>query len=264
MNTSQFITQPQRFVQRFLINFQLCSAGVSLSSPHCFLIVTTSSNLSLYYAHHLFEQYTQGLTAAEADGRLPDGVTFDPKDLDQYWATNLDFSILGGPDSKCIETFQSIVSNPDWKLNFVAFSNGPRKYVSRALKEIGLDSFFPPDKLFAVTDVLPYCKPEKESFDVVLKAVGADASNCIMVEDSMKNIRVAKSMGMKTILVVGKGRKRTGGHQRDSSDTKLDKNANNAEKTKAGDAPDETDPAVDAVVEVVSEIGEVLKELMAE
>ncbi|KAL7530628.1 hypothetical protein ACHAXR_003602 [Thalassiosira sp. AJA248-18] len=216
-----------------------------------------------------FEKYhatAKGLAAAEADGKLPplpEGVSlppgrtklFDAGDLDEYWAENLDFSLLGGPDPACIETFQQFDPN----LNLVAFSNGPRKYVSRALKEIGLDTFFSPENLFAVTDVLPNCKPDKGSFDFVLKSIGAKPEECIMVEDSMKNVRAAKALGMRTILVVGRGRRRSGSSSATSSDAKMDQNAKDAEATKPGDAPDETDPAVDAAVEVASEIGDVLK-----
>lgn len=188
----------------------------------------------------------QGLSVAEAEGRLPPlpaGVTllpgkskrFDPEDLDEYWANNLDFSLLGGPDPKCIETFEMMSG----KLNIVAFSNGPRKYVSRVLREIGLDSYFPLKQLFAVNDVLPYCKPDPDSFQLVFERVGVVPEECIMVEDSMKNIRVAKSLGMKTILVVGKGRKTA------NRSTKSQKGADDAEATKAGDTPDESDPSVD-------------------
>jgi putative hydrolase of the HAD superfamily len=90
-----------------------------------------------------------------------------------------------------------------------------------------------------VNDVLPYCKPDLDSFHLVFEKVGVAADECIMVEDSMKNIRVAKSLGMKTILVVAKGRKR------ENRDNDVQQGADDAEATKAGDAPDETDPAVD-------------------
>ncbi|KAL7517570.1 hypothetical protein ACHAWX_002489, partial [Stephanocyclus meneghinianus] len=74
---------------------------------------------------------------------------------------------------------------------------------------------------------------------LVLEKVGVLPEECIMVEDSMKNIRVAKSLGMKTILVVGKGRKR------ENRIAEYLARADDAEATKAGDIPDETDPAVD-------------------
>ena len=184
---------------------------------------------------------------AESEGRLPplpSNVTllpgrtrrFDPEDLDEYWANNLNFSLLSGPDPKCIEIFNEMNNK---SLNIVGFSNGPRKYVTRVLKEIGLDSFFPPERLFAVNDVLPYCKPDPGSFQFVLDKVGVAPEECVMVEDSMKNIQAAKSIGMKTILIVGKGRKRGNGM------SESQQNADDAEATKAGDAPDMNHPAVD-------------------
>ncbi|KAL3802375.1 hypothetical protein HJC23_007200 [Cyclotella cryptica] len=206
-----------------------------------------------------YHSTAKGLTVAEADGKLPplpDGVTlpadrtsrFDPEELDEYWAQHLDFSLLGGPDPKCIETFEMMSR----KLKIVGFSNGPRKYVTRVLKEIGLEYFFQSKQLFAVNDVLPHCKPDHGAFQLVLEKIGVVPRECIMVEDSMKNIRVAKSLGMKTILVVGKDRKR------ENRSAEYQKSADDAEATKAGDIPDETDPAVDAVVEVASEVSLVL------
>lgn len=150
-------------------------------------------------------------------------------------------------DERSIQTFESLSKS---NTQVVGFSNGPRLYVERVLKEIGLARFFEPEKLFGVTDVLPHCKPDRSSFELVLSKVSARPEQCIMVEDSMKNIRAAKALGMKTILIMGKGRK----HQA------LNKNASLAEATKVGDAPDENDQAVDAAVETVAEIDTILKE----
>ena len=202
---------------------------------------------------------SQGLTAAEADGRLPpppagtvlpDGRTnsFDPDELDEYWSRRLDFALLGGPDPECVEAFDTMTGNPRWNLNVVAFSNGPRRYVLRVLEEIGLIKFFAPDRVFGVTDVLPHCKPDVGSFERVLSSIGARPEETIMVEDSMKNVRAAKALGMRTILVVGRGRLR-GGEEGPAIDAEAG----------AEDAPDETDPAVDAAIEVASEVGNVLK-----
>ncbi|KAL7550637.1 hypothetical protein ACHAWF_013856 [Thalassiosira exigua] len=209
-----------------------------------------------------FEKYhstSKGLVAAEDDGRLPplpEGVTLPPgrtrlfyaDDLDKYWADNLDYSILGGPDVDCVEALNRVAANPSWGLKLIVFSNGPRRYVLRALREIGLDGLFPPENVYAVTDILPHCKPDEGSFDLVLKRAGAQAEECVMVEDSMKNMRVAKALGMRTVLVAGRGsRSGEGGGEVDRG---FGQNAR--------DAPDETDPAVDAVVEVAAEIEGVL------
>jgi len=134
----------------------------------------------------------------------------------------------------------------------VAFSNGPRKYVLRVLKELGLDGVFPPASVYAVDDVLPLCKPEPGAFREVLKRIGcADTpEECVMVEDSTKNVRAAAEIGMRTVLVAGKGR--AGGGM--SAGGK----AEAAEATKAGDAPDAGDPAVDVCVGTVQEMRDVL------
>lgn len=129
--------------------------------------------------------------------------------------------------------------------NEYKFSNGPRKYVLRALKEMGLDKVFPDDMVFAVNDVLPHCKPEKEAFQKVFDAIGVkDPSECLMVEDSMKNIRAAKELGMSTLLIAGLGRMKG----------KKDALADAGEATKAGDAPDVKDAAVDACIEHAREM----------
>ncbi len=47
------------------------------------------------------------------------------------------------------------------------------------------------------------CKPDLAAFEVALKAAGASAERCLMVEDSLKNLRTARSLGMATLLVHG-------------------------------------------------------------
>ena len=206
----------------------------------------------------------QGLAAAEAEGRLPpppegtvlpDGRTnaFDPNELDEHWSRHLNFDLLGGPDPRCVEAIDRISSDPSWNVDVVAFSNGPRKYVLRVLAEIGLIGYFPPGRVFGVTDVLPHCKPDAGSFGAVLASIGARPGECVMVEDSMKNVRAAKALGMRTILVVGRGRGRgvIGRHRHGVGGAR--------QAADDDDAPDETDPAVDAAVEVASEVADVLK-----
>ena len=132
------------------------------------------------------------------------------------------------------------------------------------LDEIGLREYFDDDRVYGVTDVLPHCKPDAGSFERVLDRIGARPHEAVMVEDSMKNVRAAKALGMRTILVVGRGRMKTttgsggdgdgggGGGGGDGMTSRTDAEA------VADDAPDETDPSVDAAVEVASEVRNVL------
>ncbi|KAL3816968.1 hypothetical protein ACHAXA_011756 [Cyclostephanos tholiformis] len=213
-----------------------------------------------------YHSTAKGLTAAEIEGRLPplpDGVTlpdgrsnlFDPDELDEYWSTRLDFRLLGGRDPDLIETFERMSRHPTWKLKIVAFSNGPRRYVLRVLEEIGLRDYFDDDRVYGVTDVLPYCKPDVGSFEYVLGCVGAKPDETVMVEDSMKNIRAAKALGMRTILVVGRGRMAAGGGGIIGGGRTV---VRGDAEAGTDDVPDETDPSVDAAVEMASEVGNVL------
>jgi len=189
-----------------------------------------------FQLHH---STSKALTVAEQEGRLPaiEGAPtprFHVEDLAEWWATNLDFQLLGGPNLQLKADLEAC------PLQIVAFSNGPRKYVRRVLQELGVSELFGEDGLFAVDDVLPHCKPEREAFQKIFDKFGVKGEECIMVEDSMKNIRKAKELGMRTVLV--KGRKTVG--------TKA------SEATKAGDIPNDQDLAVDISIDTINEFRE--------
>ena len=103
-----------------------------------------------------YHSTAKALTVAQQEGKFPEGApTFDTAHMANYWATNLDYSKLGGPKK---ELHDALAACP---LNLIAFSNGPRAYVERVLQELGLWDIFE-GKLYAVDDVLPYCKPERK------------------------------------------------------------------------------------------------------
>ena len=47
------------------------------------------------------------------------------------------------------------------------------------------------------------CKPEAAAFDAALHSTCSHPRHTAMVEDSVKNLRTAKSLGMMTVLVAG-------------------------------------------------------------
>lgn len=47
------------------------------------------------------------------------------------------------------------------------------------------------------------CKPEAAAFDAALHRTSSHPRYTAMVEDSVKNLRTAKSLGMTTVLVAG-------------------------------------------------------------
>ena len=205
-----------------------------------------------------FDRYhatAKGLQIAEQEGRFPrietsdseqDKPRFNVEDLSNYWATKLDYSLLGGRKSKLIQDLTELREINNMEL--IAFSNGPRTYVIRVLQELGLwDTIFNAETLFAVDDVLPYCKPEKEAFEVIFSKLGLHVlpDECIMIEDSMKNIRSAKALGMKTVLVTGSSKSITEG-----------------DLVKVSDYPYESnDPSVDAAIETIEQLRDALPSL---
>jgi putative hydrolase of the HAD superfamily len=177
---------------------------------------------------HKYHSTAKALTVAQQEGKFPPNApTFNTEHLSQYWAENLDYTKLGGPK---LDVQDALVSCP---LRLVAFSNGPRTYIRRVLEVLGLYDIFGDERIFAVDDVLPYCKPEKEAFDVIFNKLQiTDPRECIMVEDSMKNIRQAKALGMKTVLITGKIA---------------------SGRILPDDAPEGTDPAVDCSMAAIEE-----------
>ena len=45
------------------------------------------------------------------------------------------------------------------------------------------------------------CKPERKAFEVARQRCSADPCRTAMIEDSVKNLRTAKALGMTTVLV---------------------------------------------------------------
>jgi len=50
-------------------------------------------------------------------------------------------------------------------------------------------------------DVLPFAKPQAESFQQVMDAVGASPETSVMFEDSMKNVKACHALGIRTVLL---------------------------------------------------------------
>ena len=205
-----------------------------------------------YFA--MYHSTSKGLTVAEKEGQFPkksdspDKPLFETQDLSTWWAERLDYSMISAKSTDFQDELRGLAKS----VKILAFSNGPRKYVQRVLKELDLTEFFGDESLYCVDDVLPHCKPEKEAFQKIFDTAGVKAEECIMVEDSMKNIRCAKALGMKTILIKGI--------------QKAENSANIAasEETKPGDAPKDSDPAVDVTLESVEQLKKVLPGLCKE
>jgi putative hydrolase of the HAD superfamily len=79
------------------------------------------------------------------------------------------------------------------------FTNADIHHADRVLAALNLRDLF--STIVDVNTVAPYCKPMPESFAIAMKAAGeTDPSCCVMIDDLPRTTRVAKSVGMFSIL----------------------------------------------------------------
>ena len=81
----------------------------------------------------------------------------------------------------------------------VVFSNAPQHYAHAVLKLLRVDGLF--DDVMAVEHTRYRPKPDNFGFMRLLKRHGMKAPQCVMVEDSLENLRTAKRLGMRTVWV---------------------------------------------------------------
>lgn len=81
----------------------------------------------------------------------------------------------------------------------ILFSNAPQRYVEAVLDQTGLRRLF--DSLWTIERLRLTPKPHLAAFRRLLRDERLQADRCIFVEDSPVNLRAAKQLGMKTVLV---------------------------------------------------------------
>jgi len=81
----------------------------------------------------------------------------------------------------------------------MVFTNGSLCHADRVLSALGIEDLF--ETVFDIRVAAYQPKPFPEPYLAVLDQLGAAAEHCVMVEDTRENLRTAKKLGMKTILV---------------------------------------------------------------
>jgi len=79
------------------------------------------------------------------------------------------------------------------------FTNGSRGHARRVLDTLGLTDLF--EEIFDIRIASYRPKPFPDPYHKVLECLALPASRCVMVEDTLDNLRTAKDLGMGTILV---------------------------------------------------------------
>ncbi|HIC89361.1 MAG TPA: pyrimidine 5'-nucleotidase [Anaerolineae bacterium] len=81
----------------------------------------------------------------------------------------------------------------------VVFTNADRAHAQAVLKALGIADQF--QRIIDVVDVGYISKPIPEAYRRLLALLGASGPECILVEDSLRNLAPAKALGMRTVLV---------------------------------------------------------------
>ena len=81
----------------------------------------------------------------------------------------------------------------------IVFSNAPRRYTEAVLGIAGIRQMF--DAVWTVERLGFQPKPPLGGFLRLLRHERLNPQDCVMVEDSAMNLRTAKRLGMKTVLV---------------------------------------------------------------
>ncbi len=87
------------------------------------------------------------------------------------------------------------------RLQSYIFTNGSRCHVDRVVTALGLDGLFADVFDIRIANYQP--KPNPDPYRQVLDALALSGDQCIMVEDQLQNLQMAKEFGMKTVLIQG-------------------------------------------------------------
>lgn len=81
----------------------------------------------------------------------------------------------------------------------IVFSNGPQRYVRAVVDLMGIRTCF--DDIYGIEQMRLHPKPNIQAYRFLLRDHRLNPHRCILVEDSADNLRTAKRLGMRTVLV---------------------------------------------------------------
>jgi putative hydrolase of the HAD superfamily len=87
--------------------------------------------------------------------------------------------------------------------NRFIFTNADRNHALRILKAMDMEKDF--TGIIDIHSIAPYCKPQVESFQIALQIAGnPNPGNCMIIDDTPRNLETAMQMGMHTVLCCDK------------------------------------------------------------
>jgi putative hydrolase of the HAD superfamily len=105
-------------------------------------------------------------------------------------------------------------------LQRVIYTNATTEYSWRVLSALGVSDCF--ERVIGIDDVGLRNKIYRDAYECALALLGARGPECIMVEDSARNLQAAKALGLTTILVGQDGSTEPSARTEESVDFFLD------------------------------------------
>jgi putative hydrolase of the HAD superfamily len=84
-------------------------------------------------------------------------------------------------------------------LEKVVFTNSSREHAERVLGMLGIRHHFA--RIVDVRNMQYESKPQPAAYETICRLLGVRPQDCVIVEDSLRNLQPAKALGMATILV---------------------------------------------------------------
>jgi putative hydrolase of the HAD superfamily len=84
------------------------------------------------------------------------------------------------------------------------FTNSPADHVRRVLNALAIENLF--TRIFDINFIEYESKPSPAAYTRVLSALDARGEECVLIDDTSRNLVPAQTLGMKTILVRGNPR----------------------------------------------------------
>ncbi len=113
----------------------------------------------------------------------------NPHDYLDY-VHDLDVSIV----EKCADTVKMIQGLPGRKL---VYTNASIEHADNILQHLEMSHLF--EAIFDIKAADLICKPNKSPYEVFIKRYDLTPENCVMFEDTAKNLKTAREVGFKTV-----------------------------------------------------------------
>ncbi len=83
------------------------------------------------------------------------------------------------------------------------FTNAPADHARRVLRVLGIERHF--RGIFDINFIEYASKPAESAYRKVLSALKARGEECLMIDDSARNLAPAQALGIRTVLLNGRG-----------------------------------------------------------